>query len=153
MSVSTRVLPFLAGLFLLLGCRDFADSPTGTVLAIDDLRGTSWQLVAIDPPPPVNPFQARATAKFWSTYAAVNSFHLTGYTGCNEFFGSYNDTDGRLQISSLGATKRACTPATAGVEEALLLNLPTATSFTLEDNILVIHCADGVTFRFQHVVG
>jgi len=148
-----RCTSLLIGLLLLVGCRDFVDSPTGTVLNIEDLRGTSWQLVSINPPPPVNPFQAGATAKFWSTYATTETLHLTGYTGCNEFFGAYTNADGRLEISSLGATKRACSPTTAGVEEALLLNLPTAESFVIEDNILIIYCAEGVTFRFRHTLG
>lgn len=143
----------LAGL-LLPGCRSFDDGVSAGTIFVDDLRGTTWQLISINPPPPVSAQQARATAKFWATASEEGQLHLTGYTGCNEYFGSYADTEsGRLNISPLGATRRACTPTTASIEEALLLSLPNAQSFEIADNMLTIYCTDDVVFQFRFTFG
>ena len=53
---------------------------------------------------------------------------VTGYSGCNGFFGSYTITDGnRIKFSQLGSTRRACLDASIKEHEFL-------TVFSMADN-------------------
>lgn len=68
---------------------------------------------------------------------------VSGFTGCNRFFGSYRLEGARLAISSLAQTKMACPEAVMDQEERLLALLRGASRAELTDGALVLHGDEG----------
>lgn len=64
---------------------------------------------------------------------------ISGYSGCNNFFGTYTfETGNRIRFSSLGATKMAC-PDVAFNEQAFLNIFGLADNYTLTGNTLSLN--------------
>ena len=77
-----------------------------------DLPGTTWG------PAGDNPFDQ---------YVEFTSdTELSGYAGCNRFFGSYSRNGDRLEISPLGATRMACPGGRIPAEQDFLSRLQQA---------------------------
>lgn len=81
--------------------------------AAPPLRGTAWQLLALQAPEmsPPRPAQLRLDP---------DSLRYTGHTGCNRIQGSFELEGPRLRIAP-GATTRMACPGEAGAEETRFL--------------------------------
>lgn len=78
-------------LVLLVGL--LAVSPN-VVLAAPQLEGTGWVLASAGKRAPMIHFEAGGK--------------VSGFGGCNRFFGGYNQSGQKLTFSALGATRMAC---------------------------------------------
>jgi putative lipoprotein len=107
----------LAGL-LLVGCDR---SPAGN----DTLAGTQWVLVTLGGKPPL----AGGTAPS----AEFAEDQISGSTGCNHYFGTYEARGSDLTLGAVAVTEMACLEP-AGVmdqEQAFLAALASTTSYRL----------------------
>jgi heat shock protein HslJ len=121
----------------LIGCR-----PATTLSPVDFRRavaGTDWELVELrGQPAPLGAGGRRATLRFDADSAGVS-----GFGGCNRYFGTYTLNDGQpaLRFGPIGMTRMACSQ---GMElETQLANALSETSrYTLHQNRLILMDAD-----------
>lgn len=63
---------------------------------------------------------------------------IAGNASCNRFFGKYTYTKQALAIDPLGSTRMMCLPALMEQEQRLLEQLPTATTASIENGLLIL---------------
>lgn len=94
------------------------------------LAGSSWVVRAIDgasvgaPRPPTMAFDGKG--------------RVSGWSGCNRFFGAYKARDGRISFSQLGATQMACAGPGAEVEGRFLQALGQVRRYAAEGGGLTL---------------
>lgn len=71
------------------------------------------------------------------TLAAIDK-SIRGNTGCNTFFGSYDNDLYALTFSDLAQTEKACAPSIMTAEQDLMRALGETGSYTLEDKQLTL---------------
>jgi len=59
---------------------------------------------------------------------------ITGFSGCNRFFGTITTQNNELSFSQMGGTKMACPDFT--VENLFITTIPEVQSFSFKDNTL-----------------
>ncbi len=111
-----------------------------------ELQNVTWHLVSVGTLTAVP--GSNSTAFFLSDGATLN-----GFTGCNDFNGSYNAQPGnKLAISGMTSTKAACsTEALTKQEEALLIFLPSATAYTVHGTSMQIQTVDGSVINYTSI--
>ena len=80
---------------------------------------------------------------------------ISGSAGCNTYFAGYEAEDGRLSISEMAYTERACL-SPAGImeqEQEYLYILANARSFQADDTTLTIFCSGGLQLYFTTANG
>jgi putative lipoprotein len=68
---------------------------------------------------------------------------VTGFAGCNHFFGGYKIAERTLALSVLGSTRMACADATTSLETAFLDALSSTATFERHRVVLVLFDRDG----------
>jgi heat shock protein HslJ len=68
---------------------------------------------------------------------------LTGFSGCNHFFGSYKVTEQKLTFSELGMTRMACPDAIMDLERTFLDALSSTAAFERHRATLTLLGYDG----------
>ena len=107
-----------------------------------ELLGTNWVLNGIAQPET----EAVVSTQFDQNITAVFADgQMTGYTGCNQYFGAYETAeDGSLTLSGIGATKRACMDDGTGQRESEFLKaLADVASYTIQRDVLTLWNKDG----------
>lgn len=98
-ALAGRLVLVLTGVTLLLSACSLENNRMNNAKP-DPLAGTHWQLdniIGIE-----TPFKRQPTLLF-------DNNRVSGYTGCNRFFGNYRASrDGVLALGQLGMTKMAC---------------------------------------------
>ena len=61
---------------------------------------------------------------------------ISGFTGCNRFFGTFVATDRTLEVSRLGSTRMACPDSTMQREMLFLQGIESATAYQIDGRIL-----------------
>jgi heat shock protein HslJ len=67
---------------------------------------------------------------------------ITGYGGCNRFFGGYTISGDQISIGPLGSTRKGC-PGITQIETSFFRTLQAAKSFTQNDTTLTLFDAAG----------
>jgi heat shock protein HslJ len=67
---------------------------------------------------------------------------ISGYGGCNRFFGAYTVSDNHIEIGPVASTRKGC-PGVIEIETAFFATLRAAQSFTQEGDTLVLYDAAG----------
>ncbi len=111
-----------------------------------ELQNKTWYLVSVGTLSAVP--GSNSTAFFNSDGATLN-----GYSGCNDFAGSYNAQPGnKLAISGMTSTLAACpTDALTKQEEALLIFLPSAISYSVNGSSMQIQTVDGSVINYTAI--
>ena len=73
----------------------------------------------------------------------------TGYSGCNNFFSTYNLDGASLTFGPIGMTRRACPDPETGVETAVLKVLDRTRGWKLEADELLLIAGNEVLARFS----
>lgn len=97
------------------------------------LEGNQWTLSGVA--------EGDAISSMWvdaEIYMRLQDGQVNGYTGCNDFFGSYTLEGEALRFSPLGMTKRACTDERGPRELALVTALEQVTTYRIELNSLTL---------------
>lgn len=74
---------------------------------------------------------------------------VSGFGGCNRFFGSYEQTDSTLKISGLGSTKMYC-QETMAIEDKYFKALQEVQFHTLKQNTLYLLAGNEIILEFTH---
>ena len=116
--------------------------PTAAVLSPADFRrsvaGTEWELVELQgQPAPVGAGGRRATIRF-----DADSARVTGFAGCNRYFGSYSlgADEPALTFGAVGMTRMACAQG-MDLERQLGNALTQTKRYTLEEGRLTLRDA------------
>jgi heat shock protein HslJ len=110
--VTVRGALLAATTVVMVACGDPAPPPSVAGLAPATLRGTTWQVAAVNGQHP-----NRAAIPFISFEADL----IQGNGGCNGIFGQYEyDGIGGLDITELGSTERLCEARVSEFEARLL---------------------------------
>lgn len=108
-------------LTVLAGAAAFAASATATVPP--DLTGPQWILTAINGVAPAGD-DPPAVLFTRDTAPGQKGAAVTGYSGCNRFFGTYSLAPGaKIDIQIQGTTKMACIGPRMELERAVLAAL------------------------------
>jgi heat shock protein HslJ/uncharacterized membrane protein len=127
----------------LVGCSGTNPQTTaGDGATTTSLVGPTWRLVAFGEAargaPPVNE-DVEITVAF-----DAEEKRVAGSAGCNRYFGSYEASDdGRLVLSQMGATKRACVPSVMEREQAYLGGLDNVSDWERAGDRLTLLDSDG----------
>lgn len=70
---------------------------------------------------------------------------VSGFAGCNRFFGSYESSGDSLSFGVLGATKMMCPPEAMDREQTLFENLSRVATFQRDQQRLTLIDKDGIT--------
>lgn len=103
-----------------------------------DLEKTPWMLTGLA--------QNDAIVSTWIDETITMQFadgKISGYTGCNEFFGSYTIDGQALTLSALGQTRRACDEEHSQRELDLMTALTQVAGYQIELNTLTLVDANG----------
>ena len=113
----------------------------------ESLLGTSWTLVALGPVSAPQPALegSGATLSF-----SEDGNEVTGYTGCNSYWGSYEADGESFTISELSWHERGCpSPGLFEQERAMKDILIGAQRYSSSDSRLTIESADGRALVFE----
>ncbi len=106
------------------------------------LAGTQWALLALNGQPPVG--GTAPTAEFSET-------EISGSTGCNHYFGSYEVAGSDLTIGQVGMTEMYCVDPEGVMEQeqAFLAALMSVASYRMTENRLeMLNSTGGVVLEF-----
>lgn len=123
------------GLMLSLSACSLTDSLSG-----DRLKHTRWQLVAVD-----------GVASLTSepiTIEFIDALQVSGFAGCNRYFGQVQAKAQRLQFSNLGMTRKLCDEASNNLEQQFLSLLNNGADASLTNaNELTLSAQQSWLFR------
>jgi heat shock protein HslJ len=105
----------------------------------DPLDGTAWQLGSFGKSNLLP--GAQITAEFADG-------QVSGSSGCNSYFGSYEVKGDKITFGAMGSTLMACQEDVMAQEQEFLSYVGEAKSFVIRDNRLVISRPDGGTLIF-----
>ena len=112
-----------------------------------ELTGTRWVLEAIKGEP------VATAADAGPAYLQLNSgdYTVEGYSGCNQFSGSWSMDDERISFGALAMTMRACIDG-MDTEQAYMEALKAMDSHAIDGDILRIYGegAEILTFKAQN---
>jgi len=118
--------------------------PAGSAGA-GSLTGTAWTLVelggrSIEPPP----------ARGAPTLRFDEADRVSGFAGCNSYFGSYQLQGAQLRFGEIGSTRMACTDdSSMTLEQQYLAALGTVTRWERSGSTLTLSSDQGTVARFR----
>jgi len=115
-----------------------------------ELAGTVWTLIEFETDTGVIPALEEAPATLDFSTQGEKTGMLSGRSGCNRYFASYNLTGDHFSIGPLGSTRMFCDPAQMAQEERYFQALATARRCELSNGVLLIGYAGG-TLRFERI--
>lgn len=80
----------------------------------------------------------------------IRGDRLAAYSGCNNGTGSVASVDGRMVVTELAATRRACMEPLGGFEARLFKMLRDKPYFRVEDGVLTLAAGD-LSARFRRL--
>lgn len=133
-----RVSNGLAALFAGLTLSACVNDPQ--VTATTTLLGHEWLVEDIAAGGVID--YARTTIEFGA------DGRVSGDTGCNRYFASFQTEGAKLQISDAGATRRACPPAVMDQETRFLKVLGEVERYEIDEtNMLLLTTPAGVSLK------
>ncbi len=126
------------------GSAESSDAVTEEVPAVADptfggLANRDWVLVAYG-----DALEPTTTLEDPLTTIAFNAEGVTGTGGCNGFTGTFAYDNDQISFSPLAATRRACPDPVMEQEMLFFEALQSATSFTIEGDVLTITYGEGI---------
>lgn len=128
----------------LAGCCRMVPASTDSPLAATSIEGPIWRLTALrglepgvlrDTTPPVT--------------AGFKAGRVSGFSGCNQFFGPYTLDRDRVTIGPLAGSMMACEPAATKVENAVQAALAGTFRYVLADGRLTLISGTDAMLTFQ----
>jgi uncharacterized lipoprotein YbaY/heat shock protein HslJ/uncharacterized lipoprotein NlpE involved in copper resistance len=123
-----------------------ADSASGNNQSTAALINTYWKLVELDgkkiPIAPSHKRQIRITL-------ASGGSRIIGFSGCNQFSGTFKQTGNALKFSQIAGTMMACVDPYMELEGRVLKMLNTTTAYRIKGEQLFLLEGDKVLARFE----
>ena len=128
---------------LLVSCMKQASVPPGAQTA--GIEGFQWYLTEVGGLP-VSPM---ADGKQPHILLDPAQNQVTGFAGCNHFFGRYELDGSSLTFGAMGATRMACPDLETGLETSLFEALENTSQWKKSDGELLLLDGDAVLARFS----
>ncbi len=113
-----------------------------------NLQDTYWKLLELDgkkiPLAPSHKRQIRITL-------ASEGSRVIGFSGCNQFTGTFTQAESELRFSQMVSTRMACVAPYKQIEPKLLKILNQTTAYRIEGERLLLLQGDKVLARFESV--
>jgi len=77
---------------------------------------------------------------------------VTGFAGCNSFFGNYSIDDNAITFENIGASKKLCHSEVSKLENQFLKALNATDSFSIKDNFVSFLTNETVAFKGSSTV-
>jgi len=74
---------------------------------------------------------------------------ISGFAGCNRFFGTFVATDSTLEVGSLATTRMACPQAVMKMEMAFLQELESATAYVIAARTMTLTGDNGTPLQLK----
>jgi len=74
---------------------------------------------------------------------------ISGFAGCNNFFGTFVATDKTLEVGPLGGTRKACPDLIMRQDMAFLRGIQSATAYRIDSNVLTLGEGGKTTLRLE----
>ena len=112
---------------------------------IHRIQGVRWYLTQVGGSPVSPPADGK------QPHMALDPVkrQVTGFAGCNNFFGNYELDGSSLSFGPIGATRMACPDLETGLETKLFEALQSTRKWKIEDGDLLFLKADDVLARFS----
>ena len=127
---------------LLVSCMKQATPPPGAEAA--GIEGIQWYLTEVGGSP-VSPMADDKQPHIMLDPAEKK---VTGFSGCNNFFGRYELDGSSLTFGPMGATRMACPDLETGLETSVFDALETTSQWKKADGELMLLNGDAVLARF-----
>ena len=138
---STTLSSFaIASALLLAACNTTSKSEQPEMVSNwSAITGKNWQLsMVVDGNETLAPMSpVLASANFTADSKVVGS------TGCNRYFGTYEENDGKLKLSPLGATQMMCVEDAMAIENAFNNAMEKVSDWQLTKDALVLSDTNG----------
>jgi len=142
MRITAVVGSVLCIAMLLVSCMKQATPPPGAEAA--GIEGIQWYLTEVGGSP-VSPMADDKQPHIMLDPAEKK---VTGFSGCNNFFGRYELDGSSLTFGPMGATRMACPDLETGLETSVFDALETTSQWKKADGELMLLNGDAVLARF-----
>ena len=122
-------LLFLAGLAL-VNLRGMGDQSVTAISSIEELADTAWR------PTHLGEMRLPDDTSMFLQFNSDGS--LSGFAGCNQFFGDYEVEAGALSFGAIGSTRKACPEPLNSYELSFLESLQMVNTATRSDTRLAL---------------
>lgn len=102
----------------------------------------NWKVITMKG---VDSFQKNPTIKFDN-----KENKISGFAGCNNFFGKYETENQNLSLGEMGMTRKMCLDMS--VENTFINNLKSVTHYKIESNKLVLYNKSGELLMFCETI-
>jgi heat shock protein HslJ len=120
-------------------------SGRGELMSSNGLTGVEWQVSELAGHAVVPGVDRQQPFIFFD----AEKKQVTGYSGCNRFFGAYELEGSTLKFGPIGATKRACPDREEGIEAAFFKALDATRRWEVTDGMLKLLNDGHVLARLQ----
>jgi len=110
-----------------------------------DIEGTQWQIVEVSG----SPVPRLSGGKQPHIILDPEQKKVMGFSGCNNFFGSYELDGDSLEFGPAGSTRMACPEPEAGVETEVFKILDKTRGWRINDNTLILLGDSGILARLS----
>ena len=128
----------------LAGCCRIVAAPTAAPLAATSIEGPIWRLTDLRG---LDPTVLREAAR--PVTATFKAGRISGFSGCNQFFGPYTLDRDRVVIGSLAGSMMACEEPSMKVENAVHAALAGTLRYVLADRRLTLLSGTEPILSFQ----
>lgn len=118
-----KFITLFAALLVLTGCLS-----TGKVDK-DTLKFSTWQVYQVD---------GKNVQSLGATIRFIDALQVNGFSGCNRFFGEGKVSEGTLQVSNIGMTRKLCRGEVAKLESQLIKQLESGVKLELDGEQLIL---------------
>ena len=136
-------LVFLAG-YALVNLMNMGEEAAESIPTAEELSATAWR------PSHIGEMRTDEATALHLQFEPDGK--LTGYGGCNRFFGSYELAGKNIAIASLGMTRMACPEPAMSIEFAFVEALQSAATVARNESRRAVRNEDGhATARFDAI--
>lgn len=137
----------IASLIILIGCASSDELPSAPFQdqLLPSLTKTEWTLTELSGQPVSVPAEGQVPSLRFSQ----DEERVSGFAGCNQFFGAYSVEGDRLHLQSIGMTRKSCSPpSTMQLETRFVDALENVTRATISGNILTLYDGNRAIAKF-----
>ncbi len=102
----------------------------GKMLHLVELNGVAYDAKSTFEP---------ITFMFTETAVADGVYKINGHSGCNQFFGQYKASDGKIKFYGVGMTRRMCDEESNKIEMQISTVLETANAYKAEQGKVTLY--------------
>ncbi len=136
-------LLFLAG-FALVNLKNMGEEAENSIPTVESMSATAWR------PSHIGEMRVDGDTGLYVQFETDGQ--LSGYAGCNRFFGSYQLAGNTIRIDPLGVTRMACSPPIMSFEISFIEALQSATTIARAETRIALRNDQGqATARFDAI--